>query len=90
MRCGMFTNKQGELLVIHNKELGHDIQWVEFEPDTRTCVFVYDDGAYQPLGIELTENMAEHIMVSRTLHTCHILDGKKLAQQSASVIIKDY
>ena len=44
MRCGIFTNKQGEILIVHDQKLSGIVDYIEYEIADNKFYLIYEDG----------------------------------------------
>lgn len=90
MRCGILSNAKGEILIIHDKPIRSDIQWVEYNPDEKTFFLIHMDGTSQDLGLEFDQKMIENLKHGTEVALAQIADGKMQSSQKTTLIIQDY
>ena len=57
MRCGIFTNAQGKIMIVHDKPLASSIQWIEYCEIEDSFLLIHEDGRTQDLGVTLDAKM---------------------------------
>lgn len=77
MRCGIFTNASGEILVVHDHALPAAVDYIEYDSDSDQCCLVYNDGRMQNLGVSLNQKVRNHIQHGSEV-TLAYLENKKI------------
>ena len=84
MRCGIFTNAGGEILIIHDQKIEGVIDYIQYDLREPSFSLIFDDGKIQNLGIDFDE-----IIKSNLLHgsevTLAYMDAKTI-QSSQKVL----
>ena len=90
MRCGVFTNAQGKVFVVHDRDITLPVDWVEYDEHKKKVSFVLEGGVMQDLGIEINNQTHSNILGSEEITIAKLNDGEFSAVQTASLIVKDY
>ena len=90
MRCSLLSNDNGDIMIVHDKPLKSQIQWVEFNPNDVTLFLVYEDGTNQRLGIKIPQDMIEDIKKGTSIKINQIENKTIKTTQETSIIIQDY
>jgi hypothetical protein len=90
MRCGMFTNKEGQLLIVHDKEIISPVQWAEFDTADNKLSLIHEDGSVQELGLEIDKKMQGNLLKGKELTLAKIENKKICSSMKAPIVIKDY
>ncbi|MFK7839162.1 MAG: hypothetical protein AB8B83_02430 [Bdellovibrionales bacterium] len=88
MRCCMFTNANGDIMIVHETPLLSEIQWVEFYPETGAFNLVHEEGRIQALGIELADNAVSNISKGQEVTLVHFESKAVAATQKATLLIQ--
>lgn len=90
MRCGIFTNGKGQILIIHEQNLRSDIQWVEYDPSIGTFALIHEDGSPQDLGIDVHEKMRANLNLAKEVTLAKMVNKNVESVQTITFLIKDY
>lgn len=90
MRCGILTNPKGEVLIVHEQEVGCPIQWVEFDPSENTFSLIHEDGRIQDLGIELDDKIKNNLSHGQEVTLAHLVNKEIKSTQSVTFVVRDY
>lgn len=90
MKCGMFTNADGQVLLVHDKPVSSDIQWVEYNTDEKKFTLIHEDGSTQDLGIDLNEKSCANLLSGMEVRLAYISNHKIQDVQTVSIVIQDY
>ena len=90
MRCGIFTNPQGEILIIHDKELQSEIQWVEYDPNEQSFSIIHEDGGIQELGIPFNQKIKDNLAHGQEVTLALMVDKKIQSSQKTVFVIRDH
>jgi hypothetical protein len=89
MRCGIFSNSKGEVLIIYNYTLETTVQWLEFHVGDRSLSIIHETGKIQDLGIKIDNKMKKNIMKCQEVSMAQISDNKIQKTQKISLIIQN-
>lgn len=89
-RCGMFTNAQGDVLIIHDKPVDSQIQWIEYDPVQKKLSLILENGLPQDLGLKFDEKTSGNLLNSRDVQISNIIDGKIQNTQTVGIVIQNY
>jgi len=89
MRCGMFSNAKGDVMIVHGEPLESEIQWVEFNKATGALCLVHEDGKTQDLGIQVDERATNNISNGQEVTLVHFADKIISSHQTIVMIIHD-
>ena len=90
MKCGVFTNTNGQILIVHDKEIEGALQWVEYDASFNTLSLIHIGGKVQDLGLEIKQQMQENIANSDQV-TLAYMEGQQIKTvQQAILVVKDY
>lgn len=90
MRCSILSNDDGDILILHDKPLKSDIQWVEFNAHDLTLSLVYEDGTNQNLGVSLPQDMVSDIKKGTIVKLSYLENKAIHSSQETTIIIQDY
>ncbi len=90
MKCGLLSSDEGDLLILHDKELDTTIQWVEFKPDIKELHIIHENGASQNLGVLLDDMTIENLERGQIICLAYVRDQEILNTQNVSLIIQNY
>ena len=88
MRCGMFTNAKGEILIVHDKEIASPIQWIEYYEADDIFSLIHENGHIQPLGLKLDHKMKENLLHGSKVTLAHLVDNKIKFSQTVVFLFK--
>ena len=89
MRCGMFTNDKGEVLIVHEEPLGGTVDWVEFDAQEQTFTLAFEDGRIQLLGLEVEPKAQRNLKLARRISLLHFRDKTIHAAKTVNFLYKD-
>ena len=90
MRCGIFTNSKGEVLIVHDQETQSPIQWIEFIPETKALTLVHEEGQIQNLGISVDDKMEANLLQAQEVVLAHLINKQIKSTQSVTLVIQDH
>ena len=90
MRCGILSNAHGDVVILYDKEIKSDVQWIEYNTSEFSFSLVYEDGSLQDLGLKFDNKMQNNIQQAKEVTLIHIIDGKKHKEQKINLIIQTY
>lgn len=90
MRCSILSNPKGDILVLHDKLIRSDIQWVEFNVKDLSFSIIHKDGMPQDLGIEIEPVMAMNIKQGTKVQFALLQDKKIVDVKNTTIVIQDY
>ena len=90
MKCGMFTNDKGEVLIIHDQQLISEIQWIEYDPKEQNLSLILENGCIQNMSIELDEKTCSNLSNGIDVKIAYINDRKIQDVLTVSIVVQDY
>lgn len=90
MRCGILSNAQGDIIIIHDKEITSDIQWIEYNTSDLSFSLVGRGGIQQDLGLKFDIKMQSNIEQARHVTLIHMTDDDNHKQQKVNLVIQTY
>ena len=86
MRCGIFTNASGKIVIIHDKQIKINLSWIEYDENLKQTFLVYDNGNTQELGIVIPDSMLKSLSSGRSISLLHLINGRIHSSQETSFI----
>lgn len=90
MSCGILTNVHGDILILHDKDLKSELQWVEFDKETKKLSLVHEDGTPQDLGIALDDKTASNLSHGQAISLACVQNKKLTGVQNLTLVVQDY
>ncbi|NCC61793.1 MAG: hypothetical protein EOM12_12835 [Verrucomicrobiae bacterium] len=90
MRCGILSNEQGEILIIHDQKIAVTVQWVEFNKNNNKLYLIHDDGTSQDLGIALDSQMKKNLARGVEVTFALLQDKTIVSRHKVSLVVQDY
>ena len=90
MRCGIFTNTDGQVLIVHDQEIPHSIEWIEYDESERSISLILEDGALQNLGVNIDQKMHNNLINGIEITLTRVMHGAFSLVQTVVLIVKDY
>ncbi len=90
MRCGIFTNAQGKIMIVHDKPLASSIQWIEYCEIEDSFLLIHEDGHIQALGLQLDPKMRENLKHGTEVTIAYLLNKKIKSSQTVVFLIKSF
>lgn len=90
MRCGIFTNAEGDVMIVHDKEFKEPIQWIEYNQGDNQMFLIYESGAMQDFGVQIDNEMQEHLLHGVKVSVVHLKDKKIQSTQNVVLLIQQY
>ena len=88
MRCGIFSNAKGQIMIIHDQELVSPIQWIEYYEAEDSFSLIHEDGHIQPLGLQLDQKMKANLKHGTEVTLACLFDKKIRSSQTVVFLIK--
>ncbi len=89
-RCGIFTNANGQILIIHSDELESSIQWLEYDKADNTLFVIHENGGTQDLGLAIDPKAQSNILQAAEVTMAHFANKKIQSSQTITLIIREY
>ncbi len=89
MRCGMFVNDKGDIVLIHDKNIPDNVLWLEYDQPLGEFSIVHDNGMTQPVGFPLDSNIVKQLSHGDTIKLCHLINKKIVSQKKVTFIYKE-
>ena len=61
MEYGIFSNMNGDILIVHDQKLQAPVEWVEYDTQTEVFLLVYENGETFVLDIELSKKTKSNV-----------------------------
>lgn len=90
MKCGIITDAQGRVAIVHEEHLDGVVEWVEYDTMQNSVSIVREDGGIQDLGIKLDAVTRQNLPHGTEVHLILAKDGKALSMKTVIFLIKDY
>lgn len=90
MRCGVFSNAGGQILIVHDQEIGGAVQWLEFDQPSGQIFMVFDDGEIRDLGIRLDNKMRANLAKGTTVNLAQIIDREVRSVCAVALVVRAY
>lgn len=87
MRCCMFSNAKGDIMIVHEDPLDGGIEWVEFHVKTGAMNLVHEGGRIQPLGVALDDDATKNLSNGQQVTLVHFDANKVLTSHQTKVMI---
>lgn len=87
MRCGIFTNAKGEVLIVHDREMKQSIQWIEYHVDNNRIFLIHENGASQDLGFQIDKKAKSHILKSTQVVLAYLKHKKVVSSVTVSLVV---
>lgn len=88
MRCGIFTNAQGEILIIHDRKITSTVDYIEYDPQEKSFSLIYDDGKMQELGVEFNEKIKDNLLHGSEVTLARMKNKKIISSQKILFLIR--
>ena len=89
MRCGVFVTEDSRVLIVHDRVLESEVQWVECDPEAGAFSLIYEDGRAQELGISMSPDMQGYLAYTTEIILSQLQDNQLKNSQKVSFIYKD-
>ncbi|HPD82811.1 MAG: hypothetical protein R3D88_00990 [Alphaproteobacteria bacterium] len=90
MRCSILSNANGDIVILHDKPITSDIQWIEFDVNKLQLNLVHEDGTTQDLGISIEQKMAKNLKNGTEVQLT-LLENKEIKTiNKVTIIIQEY
>ena len=90
MRCGVFTNEGGHVLIVYDKAIEGSIEWIEYHKEDNNLFFVYEDGRIQDLGVVIDKETARNLTRGKQVTLSHVQDKVIHSNQAVQLIIQEH
>lgn len=89
-RCCILSDPHGKIIIVHDKEIRSELQWVEYDRQEHTLNLIHEEGQIQDLGIRLNEAMRKNISHGSEITLVKLESGKLHEERKLVLVIKDY
>ena len=89
MRCGMFTNAQGNLLIVHDRAFQAVVEWLEYDRVENKLFLVYAEGQIQALHFDIDHKMAGNLALGTEVMLIQLSNKVIQSSKTVMVIIRD-
>lgn len=89
MRCAVFTNPHGGILIVHDRAIKGDIDYIEYDPEQKTFSLIFADGKMQPLGIEFNSTIKNNLLNGQQVVLSFLDNGEIQSSQTVAFLIRD-
>lgn len=90
MRCGMFSNGRGEIMLVHDQEIPQSVEWVEYDKMTGKISLIHEDGSLRYLGIDLDSRTKSNLRHGINIIMSLIQNSKIIKSNRVSLVVQDY
>jgi len=90
MKCGILSNDNGELLIIHDQPFTSKVEWIEYNTQEENLSLILENGHVQDLGIELSQKTCSNVSNGTNVNLAYINDAKLQDVLNVSIVIQDY
>ena len=87
MQCGILSNAQGDLMIIHSAELPASIDYVQYDEVTREFFMVDEEGGVKPMGLTLSDKSKNNIKLGTQIALLHLENEEIKAVRSVPILI---
>lgn len=88
MRCGLFTNAKGEILLVHYEDLPGDIDYMQYDPASLSFYLIYENGQMQKLGLTMQDRIDSNLVNGTEVTLARIEDKKIVSAQKIIFLIE--
>ncbi|MBK9585729.1 MAG: hypothetical protein KA099_07395 [Alphaproteobacteria bacterium] len=89
-RCCILSDPHGTIIIVHDKDIQSELQWVEYDRQDQTLSLIHDEGQIQDLGIRLNDAMRQNISQGCEITLVKLENGKLQDEQRVVLVIKNY
>lgn len=90
MRCGILTNANGDILILHDHDISAPVQWIEYDCEDNQLFLILENGKLQDLGLHLDDKMKGNLVQGLEVTLAKVADKKIQSSQKTTIVIKDY
>jgi len=88
MRCGILSNSNGEIMIIHDQPMSSEIQWVEYDYVEDIFSLVHEDGSTQNLGFEFDKTMKDNLKHGSEVILAYVQNGQIKKAYKTNIVIQ--
>lgn len=89
MRCGILTNSNGDILILHDMPLNGFVDYIEYDQQEDTFTLIFEDGKMQNIGIDFDRKMASDLSHGLQVTLGYFLDKKIESSQTVTFLVRD-
>ncbi len=90
MRCGIFSNAGGDILIVHDQEINNELDYVEYDLSDDSFHLIFTDGRMQSLGIEFDPRMKSNLQQGKEVTLSHLKDKQIIASRKTAFIVRNF
>jgi hypothetical protein len=90
MRCGLFTNKEGSLLIVHDKKIRSPVEWVEYDHCDESLSLIHNDGSIQELGLKIDKKTHGNLLHGKEVTIARIEKKEIKSSIKVPIVNKEY
>jgi len=88
MRCGLFTNEQGDILLVHYEELAGVVDYIQYDPSKLKFSLIFENGQMQELGLTMQDRIDANLRNGADVTIARMKDKKIIATQKVVFLIE--
>ncbi len=89
MNADLIINQHAQVWLAHDKPFPGVLQWVEYDVDMGTLVFILDDGRMQDFGMRVEPAMGRYLRQSKMIDAVLVFDKKIHDFARVPVLVRD-
>lgn len=90
MKCGLLATPKGDILILHEKRLPYDLEWVECSVDNKMVYLIDELGNMHDLGVEINDSMIKNLSSGIEITLMQLNEDEIVKVQKVSLIIQNY
>lgn len=89
MNADLIINRHSQVWLAHDKPFPGVLQWVEYDVDLESLIFVLDDGKIQDFGMKVAPVMGRYLQQSKMIDTVLVVDKQIKDFGRVPILVRD-
>lgn len=89
MNADLIINRHSQVMLAHDKPFPGVLQWVEYDVDMGSLIFVLDDGKMQDFGMKVAPVMGRYLERAEMINTVLVVDKKMKDYGRVPLLVRD-
>ncbi|MEM6812748.1 MAG: hypothetical protein AAF549_09820 [Pseudomonadota bacterium] len=90
MECSLVSNKNSDIILLHDQPLNGVVDYIEFHPETNQMLLIYEDGEMQEFGHKIEAAMAANIQNGTMVQVTLIVDKVIQSIEKTTFLVQEY
>tara|TARA_R110002072_G_scaffold242475_4_gene401227 strand:- start:68 stop:340 length:273 start_codon:yes stop_codon:yes gene_type:complete len=90
MKCGLFTNNSGQVLLVHRSPFELPVIWIEYDESLGTLTLIHRGGKVQDIGLKIDKTMKKNLSHGTQVTIALMPEQQIESTEKTVLIVKNY